>query len=378
MLGIVGGIVCPGKSREAIKLKKLIIVSLVISMMLVMMPQSAQAAAVKDSRSPVPGGSDCCYASEDPAATPVISIEDAEVVLSESVYTYDGENHLPAIETIGGMRLAPGIDYKATFIKTSIDAGTYTIYITGIGSYEGTTTADYEIKKAGNSLSVKGRTAEISYSKLKKSSRTLKVSKVIKFHNKGQGKKTFKLSSAKKGNKSFRKYFRINSKTGSVTVKKGLKKGTYTVKVNVRAAGNSNYKAGTKTAAFRLKVIPASYYINTGDCYTILNKYRKNAGRKALKRTSKLERFAKIRAKELVKLYSHTRPDGSSGMMIIPGYGYKGENIAWGHVTCAKVSKAWYNSPAHRKNMLMRQFTKVGIAGYKYKGDIYWVQLFSS
>ena len=39
---------------------------------------------------------------------------------------------------------------------------------------------------------------------------------------------------------------------GKVTVKKGLKKGTY--KVKVKAAGNKNYKAATKTVTFKIKV----------------------------------------------------------------------------------------------------------------------------
>lgn len=37
--------------------------------------------------------------------------------------------------------------------------------------------------------------------------------------------------------------------------KKGLKKGkTYSVKVQVTASGNSDYKKGTKTATFKIKV----------------------------------------------------------------------------------------------------------------------------
>ena len=35
----------------------------------------------------------------------------------------------------------------------------------------------------------------------------------------------------------------VNKKTGQITVKKGLKKGTYTVVLNVKAAGNAYYKA---------------------------------------------------------------------------------------------------------------------------------------
>ena len=44
------------------------------------------------------------------------------------------------------------------------------------------------------------------------------------------------------------------TRTGKVTVKKGLKKGTYGVKTKVTAAGNANYKALTKTVTFKVKV----------------------------------------------------------------------------------------------------------------------------
>jgi len=54
-------------------------------------------------------------------------------------------------------------------------------------------------------------------------------------------RKTYTLSSAKKGKRSFKKYFKINKTTGKVTIRKGLKKGTYKVKVKVKALGNSNY-----------------------------------------------------------------------------------------------------------------------------------------
>jgi len=59
----------------------------------------------------------------------------------------------------------------------------------------------------------------------------------------------------KKGKKSFKKKLSIDAKTGRVTVKKGLKKGTYKVKVKVRAEGDANYNASAvKTVTFRIKV----------------------------------------------------------------------------------------------------------------------------
>ncbi len=114
-----------------------------------------------------------------------------------------------------------------------------------------------KLPKKANSLKVKGKTAKVKYSKLRKKSQTLKVSKVIKFTKKGQGKKTYKLSSAKKGKKSYKKYFKINKSTGKLTIKKNkkMKKGTYTVKAKVKAAGTKNHKASSwKTVTIKIKL----------------------------------------------------------------------------------------------------------------------------
>ena len=106
-----------------------------------------------------------------------------------------------------------------------------------------------QVVKKANPLAVKGRTATVKYSKVKKAAQTLAAAKVISFTKKGQGKLSYKKSS---GNKKIT----INKTTGKVTIKKGLKKGTYKVKVKVKAAGNSNYKASawkTVTSTFVLK-----------------------------------------------------------------------------------------------------------------------------
>lgn len=121
-------------------------------------------------------------------------------------------------------------------------------------------------------------------------------------------------------------------------------------------------------------------FVSTKACYTLLKKYRRSAKKKSLKRNVKLEKIAKIRAKEMATSgkFSHTRPNGKSSLTMIKGNVYKGENIAMGQRTCKEVSKAWYRSSGHRKNMLKKQYRKVGIAAYRYNGVIYWVQVFSS
>ena len=102
-------------------------------------------------------------------------------------------------------------------------------------------------KKKTNPIVVKGKTVSLKRSVLKKKSRTIKRSSAIKIT---KGKKTYKLASVSKS----KKYFKVSKKTGKITVKKGLKKGTYKLKIKVRAAGDYSYKARTRTASVTIKV----------------------------------------------------------------------------------------------------------------------------
>ena len=45
-----------------------------------------------------------------------------------------------------------------------------------------------------------------------------------------------------------------HSKTGKLTVKKGLKKGTYRVKVQIKSAAKGNYTAGSRTVTVTVRV----------------------------------------------------------------------------------------------------------------------------
>ena len=157
-------------------------------------------------------------------------------------------------------------------------------------------------------------------------------------------------------------------KGGQITPKKA---GTATITVKLDGQEDT-CKVTVKKANNR--------FVATAGCYTELNKYRKATGKKGLKKDKKLEKIAKIRAEEMAKSgkFSHTRPNGKSGLTLIKGNIYKGENIAMGQRTCKEVSTAWYNSKGHKKNMLKKQYKKVGIAGYEYNGVIYWAQVFSS
>ena len=107
------------------------------------------------------------------------------------------------------------------------------------------------ISKAANPMTAKAKKPSLKAVKLAKKARTIKRTKAITIR-KAQGKKTFKLVKVTK--KKFKKYFKVAKKSGKITVKKGLKKGTYKVKIKVTAAGTANYKARTRSVTVPIKV----------------------------------------------------------------------------------------------------------------------------
>jgi len=180
-----------------------------------------------------------------PAAKPAaVSIAGA-AVSGLSAKTYTGKQLKPAPTVkVSGKTLKVGTDYTVAY-KNNVKAGTATVTITGKGGYTGTKTATFKINKAANTVKATGKTATVKYKDVKKKAQKLAVKKVVTV-SKAKGAVTYKKAS---GNKNI-----TVDKSGKVTVKKGLKKGTYSVKVKVTAAGNANYAKATKTVTFKVKV----------------------------------------------------------------------------------------------------------------------------
>lgn len=114
----------------------------------------------------------------------------------------------------------------------------------------------------------------------------------------------------------------------------------------------------------------------------LVNKERKANGLSAVVLSDELCKVADIRAKEIVKSFSHTRPNGTSCFTAFKenGITYRnaGENIAYGQKTATIVMNAWMNSTGHRTNILNKNFGKIGISCYTFNGVKYWVQLFTN
>ncbi|MBR6472259.1 MAG: hypothetical protein IKS99_00820, partial [Firmicutes bacterium] len=173
---------------------------------------------------------------------PLVKIDSAK--LKTTSYTYNGKAKKPGVVVMTCDGPMDTDQYKVEY-SNNINAGTATAKVTMTSKwYKGTKTLTFKINKAKNSIEVKGLTGTVKYSKTK--ARTLKVSSVLKYTKKPKGTITYTKTSGKKE-------ITIAGKNGKVTVKKGLKKGTYTVKVKITAK-SKNYKTVTKTVSFKVKV----------------------------------------------------------------------------------------------------------------------------
>ena len=103
------------------------------------------------------------------------------------------------------------------------------------------------LAKKANTMTVKAAAKTLKVKTLKKKALTVAPITV----KNAKGKVTYKLVS---GNAKSKKALKLNTKTGKITVKKGTKKGKYSLKVKVSAAGTVAYKAASKTVTVNVRV----------------------------------------------------------------------------------------------------------------------------
>ncbi len=113
----------------------------------------------------------------------------------------------------------------------------------------------------------------------------------------------------------------------------------------------------------------------------LVNVERNKVGLGNVSESSALNSAALSRAKEIVSLFSHTRPDGRSCFTVLSDMGISyngaGENIAMGQTSPAQVMSEWMNSEGHRANILNSSFKNLGVGVYKVGTRYYWAQMFT-
>lgn len=106
-----------------------------------------------------------------------------------------------------------------------------------------------------------------------------------------------------------------------------------------------------------------------------INAIRVNSGLKAYTWNSGLEQAAAVRAVEAVSTWSHTRPNGTDYWTVNEAIVY-GENLAKGFFGADSAVNGWMNSPAHKSNILDRDFKSAGISIHIAGDQWYWANEF--
>lgn len=119
--------------------------------------------------------------------------------------------------------------------------------------------------------------------------------------------------------------------------------------------------------------------------YNKINELRKENGLQGLFLDKELLSIAEIRAKEVSKVWSHTRPDGSDSLDMISMDKWAGENLSYIEIN-GSLDKEEYDmmfsmlceSKPHLENMIFNEFTKIGIASYIENNTVYVAYIFSN
>lgn len=163
---------------------------------------------------------------------------------AELVTEYTGKDQTLKI-TIDGKELVEGKDFVLVDAEPT-EKGSYTLTIKGTGLFEGTATIAYTIKKAEQPVVKMDKKVEKKLAKGFKATNLKKKSKTIDLGVKGKKAKELakkaNLTYSAKGKKA-KKWLKV-TKDGKVTLKKGIKKGVYKVRVKAKK-GTKSYKKGT-------------------------------------------------------------------------------------------------------------------------------------
>ena len=193
------------------------------------------------------------------------SLAKATVKLSKKLCTYNGKERRPSVSVkLGGTVLKKDLDYTLEYRNNKYATSYASVTVRGINAYKDTAEATFVIGRAKNTMlaAPAKKVLKAKASALSNKSKRIKRSAAFKV-TKAKGTLSFSKVS---GNKRIA----VNA-NGTVNLKKGLIKGTYRVKVKVRADGmqkikerymgqtytwyNQNYKPAAKLVTLIIKVV---------------------------------------------------------------------------------------------------------------------------
>lgn len=173
----------------------------------------------------------------------------------------------------------------------------------------------------------------------------------------------------------------LQSKTASTSQKPATTNKAKTTTKSSSQATTTKTSPSTKASQTTQAKAQGTYYENyEAEVIRLVNAERAKEGLAPLRPDNSLKSSARLRAKEIVACWGHTRPDGQRFCTAIKSpYCKAAENIAAGQSTPERVVKSWMASASHRANIMNPALKLIGVGCYydtstPYK--IYWAQHF--
>jgi uncharacterized protein YkwD len=148
-------------------------------------------------------------------------------------------------------------------------------------------------------------------------------------------------------------------------------------------ASREGYQSATATVEIAVTAPPlrSPYSDVVDEIVALTNRERKDAGLSPLAHIAALDAPATLRAQEAAKYWSHTRPDGSDFYTVLGEYGLsyrgKGENLFSANLLDAALAvENWMASYSHRENILLPDFTGIGVGVIKSSDGFYYYSQF--
>lgn len=109
-----------------------------------------------------------------------------------------------------------------------------------------------------------------------------------------------------------------------------------------------------------------------------INTLRASAGLSVLERDEEADRWAEVRAAEIIFDFSHDRPDGGDMITAYNGEVPKsyGQGIARGHEDAEGLVYEWLELPWQEDNIYGITYTHIGCAVLENNDRLYWVVVY--
>ncbi len=141
--------------------------------------------------------------------------------------------------------------------------------------------------------------------------------------------------------------------------------------------------AAKKAPIISLPVADSSLFPLCRDVLRLSNEERAKRKLQPLLFREDLNEVANAKAVDIAvkKYFSHRSPTYGSPFDFLKrlgiSYRYAGENLAKGQSSAQEVVKDWMRSPGHRKNILFKDYSHIGIGVYPINQTSFvWTQLF--